>query len=221
MTGTTTTTTTTTTTPPPTPLGNRTNGLCSISGRWRYLDQFFVDALQQLFMTPAILEEPSLRQLLWSAANTTAIFIGTHYAWDPEKTRIRPAVIVKRNAIVSQDSGIGGDRAQGNPVDRRGDPLLMRLWTGSHTLFCMAQRGAQADILGQEVERHFTSFAPVFLDAGGFKRFRVLQIGEVSILEESQETFVVPITVGYSFESVWTLAQAAARLKAIQLSGCP
>ena len=217
-----TTTTTTTTTAPPTPLGAKeVNGLCAIRGRWRYLETFFVDVLEQLFMTPAILEEPSLRELLWSGDQTAAIFIGTHYAWQPIQTKTRPAVITKRNALVSQDIGIGGNRGQGNPVNEDGNPVLTQLWVGSHTLFCMASRGAQAEILGQEVERHFVSFAPVLSEVAGFVRFRVLQVGELSVLEESHETFVVPITVGYAIQEVWTLAQATARLRAIQMSGCP
>jgi len=117
-------------------------------------------------------------------------------------TEQRPAVIIKRNSYSNQRRGIG-DRHQLNPVDRRGDAHFATYWLGSHTLFCIGGSGAQAELLASEVQRDLTECGRPIQESLGLMRFQVTEVGEISELEESTENFVVPVTVGYSYEQRW------------------
>jgi hypothetical protein len=167
-----------------------------------------------LFSAAENIEEDDLRHLIWSPRDTTPILVETSHRWKPQLTQKRPAVLVKRNSYADLKIGIG-DRNQGNPVDAVGDSHYEVLRVGSHTLFCIAGSGAQAELLGGEVERHFTSFGPRIRYELGLMKFRVLQVGAVSILEEAQENFLVPITIGYCFSYKWVLRMQAPLLQGI------
>jgi hypothetical protein len=45
-----------------------------------------------------------------------------------------------------------------------------------------------------------------------------MQIGPVAEIEEAQESFTVPVTVGYTYEERWTIKQEAPLLSNISLS---
>jgi hypothetical protein len=176
----------------------------------------FRDILSRHFSQASTIEEPDLRHLVWSTDATTGILIETVHRWLPQMTEKRPAVIVRRNAYQNQRRGIG-DKHQGPSVDDTGDPHYTTYWAGSHTLFCIGASGAQAELLSTEVQRELTEFGPIILCVLGLMRFQVTQVGGVSILEEAQENFVVPVTVGYAYEERWAIRPQAARLKSISL----
>jgi hypothetical protein len=85
-------------------------------------------------------------------------------------------------------------------------------------LFCIGGSGAQAEILGSEVQRELTQFTPVIARSLDIKRLQVQQVGAVAELEEGQENFVVPITVGYTYEERWMIRQQAPLLTRVSLS---
>jgi hypothetical protein len=218
------TTTSTTTTLPPGPafVGTPFSAFCSMLGRPQLMTGLFVDILQRHFTDDANIEEPDLRQLIWQPDERTHILIETAYRWRPELTQKRPAVIVKRNAYANVRMGIG-DRRLGPSVDEVGDPHYVTYWSGSHTLFCLGSSGAIAELLAAEVQRELTEFGPIIRQVLGLFRVQVMQIGAVSILEEAQENFVVPVTVGYAYEERWAIREQAPRLANVSLSlliGC-
>jgi len=176
----------------------------------------FRDILSRHFVDPNNIEEPDLRKLIWREGTDTSILIESVHRWRPELTELRPGVIVKRNAVKNDRRGIG-DLRQGPHVDEEGNQHYTTLWTGSHTLFCLGGTGAQVELLSTEVQRELTEFAPVILEVLTLKRFQVLEVGSVSILEEAQENFAVPITVGYGYEERWVLRPQVPRLKQISL----
>lgn len=219
-----TTTTSTTTTLPPGPAfyGTPFSSFCSLLGHPQIMTGLFVDILQRHFADPSTIEFPDLQELVWQADERTHILIETAYRWRPELTQKRPAVIVKRNAYSKIRKGIG-DRRQGPPVDEVGDPHYVTYWSGSHTLFCMGSGGAIAELVATEVEKELEGFAPVLRQVLGLMRIEVMQTGPVSILEEAQENFVVPVTVGYIYERRWAIREQAPRLANVSLSlliGC-
>ena len=214
-----TTTTTTTTTPPPGPAfaGTRFSAFCHLLGRPQIMTGLFRDILQRHFASPDHIEEPDLQQLIWSADERTSILIESAYRWLPGMTQFRPAVVVKRNAYVNVRLGIG-DRGQGPPVDSRGDPHYNTFWTGSHTLFCLANAPAHCELLTCEVQRELSQFGPIIREVLGLHRWQVMQVGTMSVLEEAQENFVVPITVGYTYEDRWAIREQAPLLSSISKS---
>ena len=177
----------------------------------------FRDILMRHFADADYVEEPDLKQLVFRQDTSTGILIETIHRWRPELTEFRPAVLVKRNAYQNQRRGLG-DRRQGNSSDQWGDEAFETFWVGSHTLFCIGGSGAQAELLGAEVQREVTEFAPVIENVLALLRLQVTQVGAVAELEEAQENWVVPVTVGYGYSEAWILRQQAPRLTQLSLS---
>ena len=196
--------------------GTDFSAICSLRQRPLIMTGVFRDILMRHFAAVDLIEEPDLRKLLWKQGQDTGILIETHTRWRPELTQFRPGVIVKRNAYANVRRGIG-DRRQG-PADISGNDHFNTFWTGSHTLFCVARTGAQVELLASEVQRELTQFGPVIRDVLHLHRIQVTQIGAIAKLEESQENWAVPVTVGYAYEEAWQIRPDAPRLTQLSLS---
>lgn len=197
-------------------VGTTVSSMCSLLARPIVMTGMFRDFLVRKFQENNI-EEPALRHLVWRKEQTTGILIESIHRWLPTLTEKRPAVIIKRNAYSNRRMGIG-DRNQGNPADKQGNPHYSTFWVGSHTLFCIGGTGAQAELLGTEVQRELTEYGLELLRDMGLHRFQVTEVGEIHEIEESTESFVVPVTVGYAFEEKWVTIQQAPRLRNVSLS---
>jgi hypothetical protein len=198
-------------------VGTDLSSLCSLLNRPLILTGVFRDILARHFADAGYIEEPDLKHLIWKSGEDTNILIESIHRWRPELTEHRPAVIIKRNAYQNVRKGIG-DMRQGPPADGQGHPHYVTFWTGSHTLFCIGGTGAQAELLGTEVQRELTEFGPEIARALGLTRFNVTQVGAVAELEEAQENFTVPVTVGYTYEERWRLRKQAPLLHSVSLS---
>ena len=210
---------TTTTTPEPeaTYLGPTFSSLCSLLGRPLIMTGILRDILVRHFLSASQIEEPDLRKLVWQPGESTGILIESVYRWRPELTEHRPAVLIKRNAYQNMRLSIG-DQQLGLTIDQFGHEHFATFWVGSHTLFCLNGTGASTELLAEEVRRELTQFAPAIIRSTGLARLQVTQVGAATELEESQENWVVPITIGYGYEERWKLLQHAPRLKQISLS---
>jgi len=192
------------------------SSICAKLPRRLILTGVFRDILCKHFSSEEFIEEPELRQFLWKPDQTTGIVIEAHTRWRPELTERRPGIVIKPNAFKQDRRGIG-NRRQLQATDEEGNMHYLTFWVGSHTLFCIGT-GAQAEILGSEVQRELTQFGPEIAPSLGLHRFEVLEIGALSELDETQENWVVPVTVGSAFEERWVLRQQAPRLNAISIS---
>jgi hypothetical protein len=198
-------------------LGTTLSSICALLPRPLVMTGLFRDWMIRHFADPAVIEDSSLRRLIWKPGQETAILIESIHRWRPELTEKRPAVLVKRNAYSNLRVGVG-DRRQGPPADGYGDPHYATYWVGSHTLFCLGGTGAEAELLSTEVQRELTEFGPFVARSVGLMRWQVLEIGQVQQVEEATENFVVPVTVGYTYEQRWVIHQQAPRLKRVSLS---
>ena len=198
-------------------IGTNYSHLCSTLNRPLLMTGIFRDVLTRHFVSIDYIEEPDLRHLIWKEGETSGILIESIHRWRPELTEHRPAVIVKRNSYQNQRRGIG-DRRLGPHTDAEGFEHFVTFWVGSHTLFCIGGSGAQAELLGTEVQRELTQFGPELSKKLDLKRFQVTQVGVVSELEEAQENFVVPVTVGYAYEERWVIRPQVPKLSNVSLS---
>lgn len=198
--------------------GPTISSICELLPRPLIMTGVFRDLLTSHFASPNSIEEADLRELIWRDDPTTSILIESIWRWQPQTTGHRPAVIIKRNRYDNRRVAIGDNRYQLPPADKSGDPHYWTLWVGSHTLFCLGGSGAQVELLASEVQRELTEFGPEIRQAIGLMRFEITEIGAISLLAESEDTFVVPITAGYAFGEGWSLRQQAPRLKRIALS---
>lgn len=191
--------------------------VCSFLPTRMLLTGLFRDLLVRHFSQADNLQHGDLRQLLWTQTDATGILIESIMKWQPQTTEKRPAILIKPNSMQNMRRGIG-NRNQGPPADMSGNPHHSTFWVGSHTLFCIGGSGAQAEYLQCEVQRQITQFALIIAKSVHLHRLEVVDIGEVSEVEEATENFIVPVTVGWAYEEKWITALQAPRLKVVSLT---
>lgn len=172
------------------------------------------DLLVRHFATPLNVEEPDLRDLVWREDERTGILIESIHRWRGDLVEKRPAVVVKTNARQNQRMAVG-DLAG---TDGQGNVTYQTFWVGSHSLFCIHGSGAGVEILATEVQRELTQFGPLMVEYLGLYNWQVTEVGAVSELEESRESYVVPITVGWAYGEMWKLSRESLKLRKLPLS---
>lgn len=193
--------------------------LACFRGQWQHLGLrpllitgILRDCLKHHFSKDVNIESPDLRKNIWQPGQNTGIAIESIHRWRGELVEKRPAVIIKRNAM--RNLRVARNDFQG--ADRRGDSNYATFWVGSHTLFCIHGTGASAENLGTEVQREMTQFAPYIASAFEFHKFQCTEVGATAEIEEATEGFVVPVTVGWTYQETWKLSQDTHTLSAIQ-----
>lgn len=194
------------------------NNLCQVCcGGWqlRVLTGFFCLWLREHFRTADRITEELLQHRLWRDADDTGILIESVTRWRPSTTEKRPALVVKRNAQKVLRQGIA-DRMMSTSPEYAGSHVTFL--TGSHTVFCVAGESGEAELLAYEVLDELIGFSALLRQPLGFLKLLVSEVGELGILEEASQNFVVPITVAYAYEHGWQLRQTLPPLKSISLS---
>jgi hypothetical protein len=191
--------------------------ICALMPRPQVVQGLLVSWIRNHFSAAPNIEDPALQNSLWAAdISKTGIVIDSVYRWQPAATEFRPGIFIKRNAWRLLHLGIDDRKMGGIPLS--GNQQYAAYIQGAHSLFCIASAPAECEILGAEVYRELLEFSPVIRQAFGFMRFQVMEVGEVSILEEARQNFVLPISVAYAAEHTWEITKQAPPLKAIQLS---
>ena len=178
------------------------------------LTGFFRDILVRHFTRREGIEDLDLRHLIWRADERTNILIESIWRWRPQLTEKRPAILIKRNTCRNVQKGL--DNFAG--VTREGNEEFTTFWVGSHTLFCLAETGAIAEILSTEVQRELTQFGPLIRNSLDLKKFDVQEVGAIGELEEATENCVVPVTVGWAYEESWQIVKQALPIRRISFS---
>jgi len=156
-------------------------------------------------------QDQTIQKMLWRPDATTGIMIESNTRWVPELTELRPAVILKRGAWRRIRLGIA-DRMLGYfQID--GQEVYANLWQGSHTLFC-----GEVEKLAAEVYRELNEFGPAFREVLNLMRFEVTEVGEIMILEEARQNFVVPVVVAYAFTEQWHLNREVPVMRRIDMT---
>ncbi len=172
------------------------------------------DMLTKHFAEPLSIEEPDLRRLVWSEGDRTGILIESIYRWRGDLVEKRPAVIIKPNSRKNVRVGLGDVWR----ATEQGNIQYQTFWVGSHTLFCIRESGASVDILATEVQRELTQFADDIKRYLGLYQWQVTEVGAVAEVQEARETFVVPITVGWTYSEMWEVRPEALKLRKVPLS---
>ena len=186
----------------------------------------FLQLMREHFTEEDRIESQYLKDCIWvpkeedpttADPSKTTIRIDPVYRWNRTTTQQRPGIIIKRGAITPRKVGIGMNRNFGLGEDdfpEAGSKHIGFMY-GSHSFLCIAGDGGMAEILADEVTRHIMFFAPKLLREFGFSDLEIGQIGEVAILEEEKENFVVPVAVKYAYQNKWRLTKQEPRLKGI------
>lgn len=163
-------------------------------------------------------KNPNLLKSLWTADTKTGIAIESVTKWKPELTEKRPGIMIKRHAWKRIRIGIGDRHMFTWPID--GQESFTNLWQGSHTLFCITGGGdgAETEILAAEVFRELNQFSEVFRQTLNLVRFEVAEVGELMMLEQARENFVVPVTVAYVYQEGWRVLREAPKIRRIDMA---
>jgi hypothetical protein len=149
---------------------------------------------------------------VWSEGPESGLYIEALDRWKPEETEKRPAVLIKEGDWTYTRRGIGD--AMGNTY-RDGVHYYGGFWKGSHTMFAVANQGAQTQLLAMEIAKLLLWYSPVIMEQMELHRFMMVQIGALSALKEATENYVVPVSVAYVSQETWSLQEDAPRLKQI------
>jgi hypothetical protein len=178
------------------------------------------DFLIRAWSSPDNLVYPTLRKYVYTPENNDKIVIEAAYKYDPTQAGKKPAIFIKRNGLKYQHSGIGIGHVQGlSESSGRFGRMSVRthecMVVGSHTVFCTARKPAFTEILATEVADQILHELWPTQHNLNLKMFRILEQGEVSMLSDVDESFFVPITVGWAYAKTWALAEKSLPMKPI------
>jgi hypothetical protein len=195
--------------------------LCSMGPRPFVMTGYFVQWMQAHFANLANLTDRDLAQtntqFLWEPGRASELRIASYTDFDPQKLEKRPAIIIKRNGFKTRGRDGINNRMMGT-FPRTGFAHFANNWTGSHTFFCLAGRGAEAEKLAAEVYLELLEYGSEVRRTLNLLRFEVMETGDLAILQEARENFVVPVAVAYSFEHAWVVRPSTPKVRQINLS---
>lgn len=180
---------------------------------------WFVRFLQWKFSATRNINNSQLKtsDILWKPDDTLAqnytkkILVGTVNEYDPTDAQQRPAVMVRRGGTNLAGKMSLGDRyhVPTNLLAGGTDPNIEATMghdqqvvgiAGSHTLFCIADTGGAAEVLGIDVWTTLIDFMHVARKDLKLDEFRVGELRPVGKLKEATDAWVVPIMVNYSYQ---------------------
>jgi len=170
----------------------------------------FIQWLRQHFTDAENITHAQLQDNLWTNdVETTKILIGDVWNWKPDDTGRRPAVLVRRGKWQLIARGIDNRKMVSvnrgnNCCDNRVEEHIAML-EGSHVFFCISNHPGAVELLADEVAKELLQFAPKARKYFNFLRLNLSEHGEPSVLEESEQHFVVPLVMTYGAQYVWRL----------------
>lgn len=199
------------------------SSLCATGLKPQILTGILLRLLTRHFSTPKGIQEPQLKSYIWNPDPAASkILIVPVWQWNTRAVQKRPALVLKRNSLEPRTLGLGDGQAVipalsdvNVPADApAGCQVAM---SGSHTIFALSEQPVEAELLSTEVFMRLMQYQQAIQDEFGFNRFRVAEVGPVARLEESSETFAVPVSVGYAYVESWQIVTAAPYLKRVVL----
>ncbi len=176
---------------------------------------FFIQAMQQHFANPESIMHDSFRSRAWSkVVCDSGIGVIDGSVWDPTKAGQQPQIVVRRGKWTPIRTRIGDSQGLTNEGQKRYSTGMR----GTHTIFGTASAGPEAEILGAEIYLYLLTFAPAIRQYFNLLRCVLLEVGEISILEEARTVYAVPVTLAYAWEESWIVHEHAPLLKRFQLS---
>jgi hypothetical protein len=205
--------------PPVQQLFNRST-LCSRGWQPTLITGFLRNFLTDQWSNAINIYNPDLKQFVWSNNPTSGILIETAYRFNPGSAGQRPAIVLKRNRIKFMQLGLGS-RQQGvvkRPLETGAITEYQNKVIGSHTVFCLNWSGAGVEALSTEVRMQLLEFSDPIRQHLSLHQFTVLEEGAVHQLQDSANSYIVPITVGWAYEATWALKLQSLPLKTFQIT---
>jgi hypothetical protein len=209
-------------------LDNTPSAICTLGVRPIMMTGAILWLIRRHFSSADYIVDENLRKYVWhnsAEESTISIESVTRFSGPPSQAlEKRPAIYVKRNTWSSQTVGLGHKFQNAPQAVLRGKPVGGSLevfglgLAGSHTVFCIGGREAEAEALGTEVFYELLEFSPLIKRDLGLYKLDVAQMAEAQRLEESDEHWAVPIVVSYVVQHNWKLTPEELALKTVQLT---
>lgn len=179
---------------------------------------------------------PALKKdyFLWKEDDTVSevmdkgILIAKAFAYKPQDSQQRPAIIVKtNNAELGPKLGLGDKtHLQENligSVPANGYPIVSDVYQavslgGSTTIFCVHNTPAAAEILGEELWFSLIDFMKVAQRDLDLDEFRPVSLSGLQKIQEFNENWVTSINVIYKLVQARIITEKAPLLKGIKFS---
>ena len=169
-----------------------------------------------------------LQRYIWDPDNTkTEIQIQPVWEYNSQDIQRRPALYIKRNEVKFERLGIddgfttGSQKNAQGQVERVPGEYHSKLMLGSHTVFCVGQTGAETELLAQEVTNHVMMFGPKLRAEFKLARLTLSEVGELALLDEFVEHFVVPVVIAYGIVMSWRIREIQPFLKTLAIDARP
>jgi hypothetical protein len=174
-----------------------------------------------MFARPENLRDSKIREYIWNPdEKLTKIFIYPVYQWHASTLHSRPAIVVKRNAWKVNQLAIGDGAGTGASWDMEdktnfplGHPKMLTGIEGSTTIFVVAKEAGECEALGTEVFTNLMQYSNLIQNEFGFAKFKLVEYGGLSRLDEAAEYFVIPVVIAYAVVDTWQIVQESPLLK--------
>jgi hypothetical protein len=185
--------------------GRPFKALCGSVYRYNQLTGIMLTWLSQHFSKTERILESGLKERVWDPDfELSKIQILPVEEWKPQTTDQRPSILVKRNEQKFIRFGID-NRLMGGSGPFATRRIHVAALQGSHTVFCIAGEGGEAEQLAAEVSQELMKFAPIVREWLAMLRVELVSVGKLSKLEESSENFVVTVDIAYAYDQQWEL----------------
>ena len=172
--------------------------------------------LREHFGNPTAIIDPMLHRCLWRDDDQTGILIETCTNDALSRIQMRPAILVRRNAVRPKREGLddeikslGGERGRNFTVTLH----------GSHTVFCLSTKPGHVDVLANETGMYLLQAAPSIRGSLCFRGdFKLEEIGPIGMAEGIGGQYVVPLTFSYVTDFTWSIASDAPVIRHIDMS---
>jgi len=171
--------------------------------------------LREHYGNPTAIVDPMLLPYIWRNDDASRILIETCTNDALTQIQVRPAILVRRNAIRPKREGLDDEIKKLGGENGREFVLTLH---GSHTVFCIAGKPGQAESLANETAVYLMQSAPLIRGSLCFKGdFKLDEIGELGVIEGLGGQYVVPLTFSYITEFAWSIAPDAPLLRYIDV----
>lgn len=160
--------------------------------------------LREHYGNPTAIVDPMLQRYVWRNDDATSMMIETCTNDALASIQMRPAVLVRRNAITTKREGIDDEIKSLGGESGRDYVVTLH---GSHTVFCITGKPGFTEILANETAIHLLQAGPTIRGSLCFKAdFKLEQIGELGVLDGLGGQYVVPVTFSYITDFAWSIA---------------
>ncbi len=191
----------------------KTSSLCNIYYTPRLITGMVIDTLRQHYADNELIEEKNLKDAIFKNNDSTDILIQEVSDWRPQNTQKRPAIIVARGRIEKSKE----KRSIGNRLHLEPDTFAA-VFTGSLDLFCIANTGAQAELLATDVYKNLLYFSSFYKSTLNLAWWDLDYIEKISKIEEAQEHYCVPVRMDFGYYDIWRIAKNDVPIRSITVS---